>query len=94
MTQAEVDALSDEDIAVLERATQKLANEVQRQGAAYQRQADRLRKAIKRRKDREQVPSHVLLLRQAAEAQRAAVGPDSKLAAEIDALLAGEERAA
>ena len=52
MTQAEVDALSDEDIAVLERATQKLANEVQRQGAAYQRQADRLRKAIKRRKER------------------------------------------
>lgn len=52
MTQAEVDALSDDEIAALERVTQKLANELQRQGAAYQRQADRLRKAIKRRKER------------------------------------------
>ena len=52
MTQAEVDALSDEDIAALERVTQKLANAVQAQGASYQRQADRLRKAIKRRKER------------------------------------------
>lgn len=52
MTQAEVDGLSDDEIAALERVTQKLANEVQRQGAAYQRQADRLRKAIKRRKER------------------------------------------
>ncbi len=52
MTQAEVDALSDEQIVELERVTQRLANEVQRQGAAYQRQADRLRKAIKRRKER------------------------------------------
>lgn len=52
MTQADVDSLSDAEIAALERVTQKLANEVQRQGAAYQRQADRLRKAIKRRKER------------------------------------------
>lgn len=52
MTQAEVDSLSDEQIAALERVTQKLANQVQREGAAYQRFADRLRKAIKRRKER------------------------------------------
>lgn len=52
MTQAELDSLTDEQVAVLERATQKLANEVQRQGACYQRQADRLRKAMKRRKER------------------------------------------
>lgn len=50
MTQEEVDSLSDDQIAVLERSTQKLANETQRSGAAYQREADRLRKTIKRRK--------------------------------------------
>ena len=52
MTQAEVDSLSDAALEALERVTQKLANQVQREGAAYQRQADRLRKAIKRRKER------------------------------------------
>ena len=50
MTQAELDSLTDEQVAALERATQKLANEVQAQAASYQRQADRLRKALKRRK--------------------------------------------
>ena len=52
MTQAELDSLTDEQVAALERATQKLANEVQAQAASYQRQADRLRKALKRRKER------------------------------------------
>ena len=52
MTQAEVDSLSDGQIEALERTTQKLANLVQAEAAAYQRQADRLRKAIKRRKER------------------------------------------
>lgn len=50
MTTAEVHALTDDQVAALEHATQKLANETQRQAAGYQRTADRLRKEIKRRK--------------------------------------------
>ena len=52
MTQAEVDSLSDGQIEALERTTQKLANLVQAEAASYQRQADRLRKEMKRRKER------------------------------------------
>jgi len=51
MEQKDIDRLDDEQIATLERATQKLADETQRQAARYQRTADRLRKAIKRRKE-------------------------------------------
>lgn len=49
MTQAEMDQLSDEQLRTLERATQKLATELQRQAARNQRQADRMRKAIEAR---------------------------------------------
>lgn len=50
MTQAEVDSLSDGALHALELATRKLANQTQREAARYQREADRLRKAIARRK--------------------------------------------
>ena len=49
MTQADMDRLTNEQLRGLEKATQKLANEVQRQAAHYQRQADRMRKAMQRR---------------------------------------------
>ena len=49
MTQAELDQLTVDQITVLSKTTQKLADEMQRQTAAYQRLADRLRKALKRR---------------------------------------------
>ncbi len=48
-TEAELDALTPEQERVLDRATQRLANEMQRQAAAYQRFADRLRKRARRR---------------------------------------------
>jgi hypothetical protein len=51
MDQKDIDRLDDDQIVTLERMTQKLADETQRQAARYQRTADRLRKAIKRRKD-------------------------------------------
>jgi len=51
MEQKDIDRLDDDQIAALERTTQKLADETQRQAARYQRTADRLRKSIKRRKD-------------------------------------------
>ena len=51
MEQKYIDRLDDDQIAALERTTQKLADETQRQAAHYQRTADRLRKAIKRRKE-------------------------------------------
>lgn len=47
LTQAELDRLTDEQLSALERATQRLGTELQRQAAHYQRQADRMRKAIK-----------------------------------------------
>lgn len=50
LTQAEVDQLSADQLRVLERSTQSLANELQRQAAAYQRDADRFRKNLKRRR--------------------------------------------
>lgn len=52
MTQAEMDRLTDEQLHTLERATQKLGTELQRQAAHYQHQADRMRKAIKARNRR------------------------------------------
>ena len=52
MTQAEMGRLTDEQLHTLERATQKLGTELQRQAAHYQRQADRVRKAIKARNRR------------------------------------------
>lgn len=52
MTQAELDRLTDEQVHALERASQKLANETQRQAAHYQRTADRMRKALKARAKR------------------------------------------
>lgn len=51
MQQADIDRLSDEQIHALERATQKLADQTQREAARYQRTADRLRKNIKLRKE-------------------------------------------
>lgn len=51
MQQADIDRLSDEQIDALERATQKLADQTQREAARYQRTADRLRKNIKIRKE-------------------------------------------
>jgi len=39
-------------VHALERASQKLANETQRQAAHYQRTADRMRKALKARAKR------------------------------------------
>lgn len=50
LTQAEVDQLTDDQLAVMEKSTQQLANEMQRQAAAYQRDADRFRKNLKLRK--------------------------------------------
>ena len=50
MTQAQVDALGDEDIRTLELATRKLADQTQREAARYQREADRLRKTMSRRR--------------------------------------------
>ena len=50
MTQAEVDSLDDGNLRALETATRKLADQAQREAARYQREADRLRKAIARRK--------------------------------------------
>lgn len=50
LTTAELHRLTDVQVEVLEKVTQKLANETQRQAAGYQRNADRLRKEIKRRK--------------------------------------------
>lgn len=47
LTQAELDRLTDEQLSVLARATQRLADASQRTAAGYQRQADRMRKAIK-----------------------------------------------
>lgn len=52
LTQAEIDRLTDEQVHALERASQKLADETQRQAASYQRTADRMRKAIKARAKR------------------------------------------
>lgn len=49
LTQAELDRLTDEQLSVLARATQRLADASQRTTAGYQRQADRMRKAIKAR---------------------------------------------
>lgn len=51
MQQADIDRLSDEQIYALERATQKLADQTQREAARYQRTADRLRKNIRLRKE-------------------------------------------
>lgn len=50
LTTAEIHRLTNDQVAALEKATQHLANETQRQAASYQRTADRLRKEIKRRK--------------------------------------------
>ena len=50
LTQAEVDQLTDDQLGVMEKTTQRMANELQRQAAAYQRDADRFRKNLKRRK--------------------------------------------
>lgn len=47
LTQAELDRLTDDQLSVLARATQRLADASQRTAAGYQRQADRMRKAIK-----------------------------------------------
>lgn len=52
LTQAELDRLTDDQLSVLARATQRLADASQRTAAGYQRQADRLRKAIKARAKR------------------------------------------
>jgi len=49
LTTAEIHRLTDDQIAALEKATQQLANETQRQAAGYQRTADWLRKEMKRR---------------------------------------------
>ncbi|ADV27003.1 OmpA/MotB domain-containing protein [Pseudoxanthomonas suwonensis 11-1] len=52
LTQAELDRLTDEQVHALERASQRLADETQRQAAHYQRTADRMRKALKNRNRR------------------------------------------
>jgi len=52
LTQAELDRLTDDQLSVLARATQRLADVSQRTAAGYQRQADRLRKALKARHKR------------------------------------------
>ncbi len=46
LTEAELSALSPDDLRALQKATQALANESQRQTAHYQRQADRMRKRL------------------------------------------------
>lgn len=55
LTQAELDRLTDDQLSVLARATQRLAEASQRTAAGYQRQADRLRKAIKARAKRREL---------------------------------------
>lgn len=50
LPQCELVRLPDADLRALERATSKLSDTVQRQAAQYQRQADRMRKELKRRK--------------------------------------------
>ena len=50
LTTAQIKALDDEQVKHLESATSRLANETQRQAAHYQREADKLRKELKRRK--------------------------------------------
>lgn len=50
LTQAELDSLTIEQLAALEEATQKLGDEAQGMAAYYQRQADRYRKNLKRRR--------------------------------------------
>lgn len=49
LTQAELDRLSNDQLHALERATSRMGDELQRQAARYQRQADRMRKAMKTR---------------------------------------------
>ena len=50
LTEAQLLALSPPDLLALERATSKLGDMTQRQAAHYQRQADRMRKLMARRK--------------------------------------------
>jgi len=52
LTQADLDRLTDDEVHALERASQRLADETQRQAAHYQRTADRMRKALKARHKR------------------------------------------
>lgn len=49
LTQAELNRLSNDQLHALERATSRMGDELQRQAARYQRQADRMRKAMKNR---------------------------------------------
>ena len=50
LTQATLDALTDDQVAALAKSSQELANESMATAAFYQRTADRCRKALKLRK--------------------------------------------
>lgn len=49
LTEADLTRLPDDQLHALERATSRMGDELQRQAARYQRQADRMRKAMKSR---------------------------------------------
>jgi len=55
LTEADLARLPDDQLRTLERATSRMGDELQRRAASYQRQADRMRKAMKaRRREAEQ----------------------------------------